>query len=99
MTQYSWNDTATGLAQEVRQRYANVKRGVVPLRFIDDSTLPPSPVNDAPLMVGVFGNDSYLWDEKMRQELNIVRERLGDLDANELGFGLSADGQTWALLI
>jgi hypothetical protein len=99
MTQYSWNETANGLARQVRKTYAFVKRGVVPLRFVDDSVSPPRFVDDAPLVVGVFGNDSYLWDDKTRREVDMVRERLKEMPVEEMGFGLSDDGHTWALLV
>jgi hypothetical protein len=99
-TQYSWTETANGLAQQVRTSYSFVKRGVVPLRFVDDSNQPPRFVDDAPLVIGVFGNDNYLWDDKTRKEVEVVRQRLRDVaDATEMGFGLSQDGQTWALLV
>lgn len=99
-TQYSWTETASGLAQQVRTSYAFVKRGVVPLRFVDDSNQPPRFVEDAPLVIGVFGNDNYLWDEKTRKEVELVRERLRDVaEATEMGFGLSEDGQSWAMLV
>jgi hypothetical protein len=99
-TQYSWSETANGLAQQVRKGYGFVKRGVVPLRFVDDTEQPPRFVDDAPLVVGVFGNDNYLWDDKTRREVELVRQRLRDLpEVAEMGFGLSQDGQTWAMLI
>jgi hypothetical protein len=98
--QYSWTETANGLAQQVRKNYSFVKRGVVPLRFVDDAAQPPRFVDDAPLVIGVFGNDNYLWDEKTRREVEEVRQRLRDLpEVTETGFGLSDDGQTWALLV
>jgi hypothetical protein len=99
MNQYSWCETANGLARQVHKVYPFVKRGVVPLRFVDDTVTPPQFVNDAPLVVGVFGNDSSLWDDKMRRELEVVRERLKDLPVAEMGFGLSEDGHTWAMLV
>ena len=99
-TQYSWTETANGLAQQVRKSYSFVKRGVVPLRFVDDSCQPPHFVDDAPLVVGVFGNDNFLWDENTRKEVELVRGRLRDLaEVTEMGFGLSDDGKTWAMLV
>lgn len=99
-TQYSWTETANGLAQQVRKSHSGVKRGVVPLRFVDDSTAPPHFVDDAPLVVGVFGNDNYLWDEKTRREVEVLRGNLKEIDdITEMAFGLSEDGQTWAMLV
>jgi hypothetical protein len=99
-TQYSWSETANGLARQVRASCAFIKRGVVPLRFVDDSEQPPRLVDDAPLVVGVFGNDNYRDDPKTRREVELVRQRLRDLpEVVEMGFGLSQDGQTWAMLV
>jgi hypothetical protein len=99
-TQYSWTETANGLAQQVHTSYSFVERGVVPLRLVDDSVQPPRLVDDAQLVVGVFGNDNYLGDDKTRKEVEHVRTQLRHLpDITEIGFGLSTDGQTWALLV
>jgi hypothetical protein len=99
MREYSWTETANGLARQIRAAYAFVKRGVVPLRFVDDSSGTPHFVDDAPLVIGVFGNDNYLWDENTRKEVEVFRHRLQEMDAAEMGFGLSDDGQTWAILV
>jgi hypothetical protein len=99
MTEYSWSETANGLARQVRQAYAFVERGAVPLRFVDDSSGAPHFVDDAPLVIGVFGNDNYLWDDNTRKEVELVRHGLLALDAAEMGFGLSDDGQTWTILV
>jgi hypothetical protein len=99
MTRYSWNETASGLAHQVRESYFHIERGVVPLRFVDDSVTPPRFVDDAPLVLGVFGNDNYLGDDRTRYEVAIIRTRLADLGAQEMGFSISADGCSWALLV
>jgi hypothetical protein len=99
MTQYCWSETANGLAQQVHARYGFVKRGVVPLRFVDEMAGQTHFVEDAPLVVGVFGNDQSLGDLNTRREVELIRERLHDLDAAEMGMGFSDNGQTWALLV
>jgi hypothetical protein len=99
MTWYDWNETARGLARQVRQFPTTVERGAVPLRLLDESTRPPRFVDDGPLVLGVFGNDAYLADERARHAVAWLRQRLKDTEARELGFGVSDDGQTWALLV
>jgi hypothetical protein len=76
-----------------------VERGALPLRLVDETTKPPRTVEDGPLVLGVFGNDCYLTDAKARREVELLRQRLKDAEARELGFGVSEDGRTWALLV
>jgi hypothetical protein len=83
----------------MRHQAITVERGAVPLRLVDESLQPPRPVEDGPLVLGVFGNDNYDADVKARRAVELVRKRLRDSDARELGFGVSEDGQTWALLV
>jgi hypothetical protein len=99
MNWYDWNETAKGLAHQMRQRPITVERGAVPLRLVDETLKPPRPVEDGPLVLGVFGNDNYVADLKARRAVELVRQRLKDGEARELGFGISEDGQTWALLV
>jgi hypothetical protein len=47
-------------------------------------------------VVSVFGNDTGQSD---RREVQLVRNRLEDSDLEELGYGESADGCSWAMLI
>jgi hypothetical protein len=51
------------------------------------------------VIVGVFGNDNYLADFRVRREVELIRQRLRDAFAEEVGFGLSQDGYSWALLV
>ncbi len=99
MNWYDWNETAKGLAIQVRKSQITVERGAVPLRLVDESARPPRFVEDGPLVLGVFGNDNYLADRKARQEVELLRQRLKETEARELGFGMSEDGLTWALLV
>ena len=47
-----------------------------------------------------FGNDGYTQDEKSRGAVDLLRQRLDDLQITELGFGVdSSDGYTWAMLV
>ena len=45
------------------------------------------------------GNDNYGADGKARWEVDLVRQWLKNTGIEELGFGLSADSHTWALLV
>ena len=48
----------------------------------------------------VFGNDGYTQDETSRGAVDLLRQRLDDLQITELGFGVdSSDGYTWAMLV
>jgi hypothetical protein len=99
MNWYDWNETAKGLATQVRKSQITVERGAVPLRLVDESARPPRFIEDGPLVLGVFGNDNYLADRKARREVELLRQRLKETEARELGFGMSEDGLTWALLV
>ena len=51
------------------------------------------------MLGAVFGNDRYLANHLAKKEVGLVREHLRDEGLEEVGFGLSHDGQSWALLI
>ncbi len=90
---------ATDLATHVRQNWCFVPRGAVPVRLIEESNGRIHFVEDGTAVVGVFGNDNYRADAKARREVELIRELLTDADAQEVGFGLSQDGFSWALLV
>jgi hypothetical protein len=95
-----WNETAKEFAEHMSQYRVLVKRGAVPFRFLDETTQPGQLV-DGPLVIGMFGNadsDAATGDPLSPLELDEVRERLRDQAVEELGFGVSDDGVTWALL-
>ena len=47
-----------------------------------------------------FGNDGYSQDERSRSAVELLRQRLNDLQTIELGFGVdSSDGYTWAMFV
>jgi hypothetical protein len=95
----SLQEVATGLARHVREQWSFVPRGSVPVRLVDDTDGPVRIIEDGTAVVGVFGNDNYLMDARARCEVELIRKRLHEMDAEEVGFGLSADGYTWALLV
>jgi hypothetical protein len=90
---------ATDLASHVRLNWCFVPRGAVPVRLIEESNGRIHFVEDGSAVVGVFGNDNYRADAKARREVELIRTSLQETDAEEVGFGLSQDGFTWALLV
>jgi hypothetical protein len=90
---------ATDLATHVRQNWCFVPRGAVPVRLIEETDGRVQFIEDGTAVVGVFGNDNYLADAKARREVELIREQLRYTDAEEVGFGLSRDGFSWALLV
>jgi hypothetical protein len=90
---------ATDLATHVRQNWCFLPRGAVPVRLIEETNGRIHFVEDGSAVVGVFGNDNYLADAKARREVELMREQLRESDAEEVGFGLSRDGFSWALLV
>jgi hypothetical protein len=51
------------------------------------------------MLGAVFGNDRYLANHLAKKEVGLIREHLREAGLEELGFGLSYDGQSWALLV
>ena len=98
MTRYDWNETARCLARQVGSGQFVSGWGVVRLRLVDDSTVPPRFLEDGPLVVAVFGNDSYYSDPKAREIIERVRQRLPDAGAEEMGFAVNNNGSSWVLL-
>jgi hypothetical protein len=98
-TQYSWTEAAKEVAQQLRSNFGFIHRGVLPVRLVDDSTVPPSFVVDAPMVLGIFGNDVFMWDDKTCQEIELIRKGIAETEGTEKAFGLSANGQTWVFLV
>ncbi len=98
MLRRSLNDIARGLAAHVRKNLTCVERGAVPVRLVED--LPgPLQVVEAGTVLGVFGNDNYVAEVRARREVELTRLRVQAAGAREVGFGLSEDGFTWAMLV
>jgi hypothetical protein len=92
------NDIACGLAAHVRKNLTCVERGAVPVRLIEDTPGLVRVVEEG-AVIGVFGNDNYIAEAKARREVELTRRQIKDVGAEEVGFGLSQDGFTWALLV
>ncbi len=99
MTPKNWNEVASNLALHARCKFFFLPRGAVPVRLMEDDVVTGRIVEDGTVVIGVFGNDNYLSDGRVRTEVDLVRERLRDAGAEEVGFGLSPDGFSWALLV
>jgi hypothetical protein len=98
MLRRSLNDIACGLAAHVRKNLPCVERGAVPVRLVEDA-VGPLRVVEGGAVIGIFGNDNYIAEANSRREVELTRQRLRQMGAEEAGFGLSQDGYTWALLV
>jgi hypothetical protein len=83
------NLSAGVLARFARENLFGIQRAAFRIRYSNDETV----------AVAVFGNDNYSSDEKVREEVGQIRQQLKDASIDEIGFGLSPDGITWALLL
>jgi hypothetical protein len=83
------NLSANILARFARENLFGIQRAAFRIRYSNEETV----------AVAVFGNDHYSTDEQVRREVDLIRERLKDASIAEVGFGLSPDGVTWALLL
>jgi hypothetical protein len=50
-------------------------------------------------VVAIFGNDGWAEDACTKRQVELLREKLRELQVVELGFGTASDGYSWALLI
>lgn len=85
----NWNPLAVGLANYMREFRPHVQRGALVIRL-------PRGTGQ---LVGAFGNDGYTAEDRVKREVSALRWLLGKAALEELGFGLSDDGHTWALLV
>jgi hypothetical protein len=99
MLRRTLNDIACGLATHARKNLAAVERGAVPVRLVDDNTSGSHQFLMDNSVLGIFGNDNYIAEIRVRREVELVRRELRTLGVQEVGFGLSHDGYSWALLV
>ena len=99
MTPVKWNEVATNLATHARHNFFFLPRGAVPVRLVEDDLATGRVLQEGNVIIGVFGNDNYLSDSRARQEVELIRVRLKETIAQEVGFGLSPDGYSWALIV
>lgn len=83
------NGFASMMATYVRQKLAGVHRAAILVRCTTDGSV----------LAAVFGNDNFIGDARTRREVDLVRRQLKESAIQELAFGLSRDGHSWALLV
>jgi hypothetical protein len=81
--------TPVQMATYVRHRFPTQERGALLVKAAADGDI----------VVGVFGNDRFVFDKRTVREVELVREWLTAAGARELGFGVSPDGHSWAMLV
>ena len=54
---------------------------------------------DGGLVLGVFGNDRRLSQQRANREVGLIRRWLTEAGARDLGLGVSPDGRSWAMLL
>jgi hypothetical protein len=89
MTSRESKTFAANLATYVRLRMAEVPRSALVVRCTGDGSM----------LGAVFGNDRYLANHLAKKEVGLIRQHLKEAGLEEIGFGLSHDGQSWALLV
>jgi hypothetical protein len=89
MPQRNWSEFTAAFATYARSKLATNERGTLLIRCTGDGTM----------LAAVYGNDNYRASTRARQEAHLVRQRLREMSASELGFALSPDGYTWAVLV
>jgi len=99
MFPHVWNQVANNLATHARKNLAFVERGAVPVRVVAEGPVAGQLDEDESVVVGVFGNDNYITNDRARREVELVRQHLQDARGIEVGFGLSQDGYTWAMVV
>jgi hypothetical protein len=80
---------ATMLAVYVKKNLAATHRGAMLIRC----------VNDGAVVAAIYGNDNYLGEARAQREVELVRRQLSQSQVQEVAFGLSPDGASWALLV
>ncbi len=79
---------ATLLATQVSQQIPSAHRGAALLRCEGEDSL----------VAAVFGNEPYE-QEPTHQQVEDIRDWLREGEIEELGFGLSEDASTWAMIL
>jgi hypothetical protein len=88
-----WNEAAADAAERIAAHLPRLERGVLPWWNHEFSI--------------VFGNDGYnsgpgrrpRIDRRAKLEIHLLRQQLPDARAREMGFGLSPDNYTWAMIV
>jgi len=89
MALYNGKVSATLLAIYARYKLASIPFGTLLIRSVGDGNL----------IAAVFGNESYLFNDKVKRQVELIRHWLRDAGTQELGFGVSPDGNSWSMLV
>jgi hypothetical protein len=81
--------TPVQMATYVRQKLSAKERGAI---LVHNTA-------DRDVVLVVFGNDRYLFDKRVNQEVELIRQWLTAAGAREQGFGVSPDGHSWAMIL
>lgn len=89
----NWNEASADAAERIAAHLPRLKRGVLP--WWDD---------EFSIVFGNGGHDSGLGrrsriDQRTKLEVHLLRQLLPDVRAREMGFGLSPDNHTWAMIV
>ncbi len=88
MVIHDWPLYANFLAVLGRKSFAHVHRAAFRLD-----------VDDKSIIIALFGNEDYKTIDQIQKEIDGFRLDIVETGNQVLGFGLSADGLTWALII
>jgi hypothetical protein len=89
MTAVNLDTFASILATYARFKLRDVHRAALLVRCIQQKSM----------VAAILGNDGYLSNATVRREIELLRQHLHDAAIEELAFGVSADGHSWALLV
>jgi hypothetical protein len=85
----NWNEAAARLAAHVGAERGLMDRGALLIGSAGEPTMAAM----------LFGNDGYAASKETQLAVEILRQRLQNDGTEELGFALSPDGHSWALLV
>jgi hypothetical protein len=85
MEDLDWDAEAARAANYISEHNFSAHRGAIPWRQQG--------------VVAIFGNDGYATDDRSKREVELVRQKLPVIRAQELGFGVdSTKGYSWVML-
>jgi len=83
-----WDQFAAGMAAIARSRWSRAACGTVLLE-IENADCP---------VAAIFGNEDYGADDRVQERVDGLREELESASLEEIGFGVSPNGEGWAIL-
>ena len=79
-----WDEIAKKVAEFIHQEMFESHRGVIPSQYQN--------------VMAAFGNNGYSTNIKSQREVDATREFITDRSGQVLGFGVSSNGYSWAIL-